>query len=109
MSTIFEDKLQALADKIFEQTKATMSRRYPDYPDVDKSAKVTVKKGKKYTKLDVGNSGKYMVENTSGVVYGIKGYGVVHKGHCYGSLDTIDEYFWGGFVAFPAKEDDPND
>ena len=67
--------------------------------------KVTVKAGKKFTKLDVGSSGKFMVENETGNIFGIKGYGVVHRGHWYGTLDTLDEYSWGGY--YPEKKVNP--
>ena len=60
--------------------------------------KVSVKEGKKYTKVDIGGSGKYMVDEF-GDIYGIKAYGVIHRGHYYGNLDTIDDYFWGGYTA----------
>lgn len=63
-------------------------------------AKTRIIPGKKYTKVDVGNSGKYMVDNATGEIFGIKGYGVIHKGHRYGTLDTIHEYFWGEYKAF---------
>ncbi len=40
-----------------------------------------------------------MVENETGNIYGIKAYGVIHKGHFYGTLDTINLYFWGEYRA----------
>jgi hypothetical protein len=68
---------------------------------------VEVKPGPKYTKVDFGTgsfrtggggmSGKFMVENATGVIYGIKGYGVVHKGRRYGTLQTTDEWDWSGY------------
>ena len=62
---------------------------------------VQVKPGPKYTKVDVGPahnmSGKYMIENATGVIFGIKGYGVVHKGHRYGTLATADQWYWGEY------------
>ena len=58
----------------------------------------TVKPGKKYIKVDIGTSGAYMVD-LEGNIYGIKAYGVVHKGHQYGTLDTIDAYYWGEYRA----------
>ena len=63
---------------------------------------VRVRPGRKYTKVDVGTSGKYMVEpeGDTGHIWGIKGYGVIHRGHYYGTLDTIDKYFWGEFRGF---------
>lgn len=57
-----------------------------------------LKLGKKYAKVDVGTSGKYMVEMDTGRIFGIKAYGVIHRGHQYGTLDTINEWNWGGYV-----------
>lgn len=65
--------------------------------------------GRKYTKINTlfpNECGKYMVVNTTGEIYGIKGYGTIHKGHYYGTLDTIDNYYWGGFTASPLKLED---
>lgn len=60
--------------------------------------KTTVKPGVKYFKVDVGTSGRFMVEASTGTIFGIKAYGQVHKGKVYGTLGTVDEYFWGGYV-----------
>ena len=54
-------------------------------------------------KVDVGNSGKYMVD-AEGNIFGIKAYGVIHRGHSYGTLDTIEDYNWGGYVGYKRKE-----
>lgn len=59
----------------------------------------TVKLGRKYANVDVGSSGKYMVELDTGNIYGIKAYGVIHRGHAYGNLDTIAEWDWSGYKA----------
>lgn len=61
--------------------------------------RVTIKVGDKYTRVDVGRSGKYMVDNATGEIFGIKRYGVIHRGHHYGTLDTVDQYYWGGYTA----------
>jgi len=61
------------------------------------NARVSIKPGKKYVKVDVGRSGKYMIDGD--IIYGIKAYGVIHRGHCYGTLDTIDQYYWGDYTA----------
>jgi hypothetical protein len=58
-----------------------------------------LKIGGKYAKVDVGTAGKYMVELDTGRIFGIKGYGVIHRGHSYGTLDTTNEWNWGGYVA----------
>jgi hypothetical protein len=65
------------------------------------NARVTVKPGKKYTKVNIGNSGRFMVEVSTGNIFGIKAYGQIHRGHFYGTLDTINEYYWGNY--YPQK------
>lgn len=62
-------------------------------------SRTRVKMGRKYANVDIGQSGKYMVELATGEIYGIKGYGVIHRGHHYGNLDTIYEWKWGDYVA----------
>lgn len=53
--------------------------------------------GKKYWKVDCGGSGKYMVEVETEIIYGIKGYGVIHKGHAFGTLSTTHLWNWGNY------------
>ena len=59
-----------------------------------------IKMGRKYANVDVGTSGKYMVDLATGEIFGIKGYGVIHRGHRYGTLDTLAEFDWSGHRAF---------
>jgi hypothetical protein len=91
------DKLQALADKIHVETEAELKRRNL-WAGNQERVEAVIKPGQKYTRVDVGGSGKYMVD-AEGNIYGVKAYGVIHRGHWYGTLDTIDAYFWGGYVA----------
>jgi len=65
-------------------------------------SKTKVKEGKKYFKVDIGSSGRYMVD-LEGNIFGIKAYGVVHKGHRFGNLDTINYYYWGEYRAYKIK------
>lgn len=55
--------------------------------------------GRKFARVDVGSSGRYMVDLETGEIYGIKAYGVVHKGHRFGTIDTIQDWDWGGYRA----------
>lgn len=96
-------KIAALAAMIETQYRAQFNKQYsalqtaaPDY--FNAATTVEVKPGKVYTKVNVGGSGKYMVDQ-AGNVWGIKGYGQVHKGHWYGTLDTIQNYDWSGYTA----------
>ena len=97
--------VEEFAALVQEQTRARIKQQYPDSPHMWDRDVTQVRPGPKYTKVDVGPehnmSGKYMIENSTGDIWGIKGYGVVHRGHHYGTLDTVDAYFWGGYVAEP--------
>src|SRR4051812_2837136 len=96
-------KIVALARLIEDQTRARFisdwakdGKVIPE-ENLKVFASVTLRDGPKYTKVDVGQSGKYMVVNETGAIHGIKGYGVIHKGHKYGTLDTINDFYWGGY------------
>ena len=77
-----------------KQQGERMARDYPN----NKAPKVRVKPGRLYVKVDVADSGKYMIERSTGKIYGIKGYGRIHRGHCYGTLDTIHQWDWSGYA-----------
>ncbi len=40
-----------------------------------------------------------MVVIETGDIFGIKAYGVIHRGHKYGNLDTITEWDWSNYNA----------
>ena len=80
---------------LVEEQQARRTRA--EYQHVKPPA-VTVKPGKRWTKVDVGHSGKYVVD-TDGTIYSIKAYGVPHFGHRFGTLDTINEWDWSGYAA----------
>jgi len=54
-----------------------------------------IKPGRKWTKVDIGYSGKYMIDK-AGRIFGIKAYGVPHHGHCFGTLDNPSEVCFRG-------------
>lgn len=97
----FDEKVEDLAELIQSETLERLERDYPnnDPEFLLKSALTSVVSGRKYTKIDIFNSGKYMVVNDTGEIFGIKAYGQIHRGHQYGTLDTISDYYWGGYVA----------
>jgi hypothetical protein len=99
------EKLQAFADLIEQQTKERYRADGYNWEGWEQCCKVRIKPGKKYTKVDInsnggdnGYSGKYMVD-AEGNIFGIKAYGVIHRGHHYGTLDTIKEWYWGDYTA----------
>ena len=92
--------IEQLAALILDQTQDRLRRAYPNSPQWEWE-KVQVRPGKVYTKIDRGPehnmSGFLMVDNQTGDIYGIKGYGKVHKGHHYGTLATADQWYWGEY------------
>lgn len=79
-----------------EQAEAQL-KAYPTLP----TEKVKFTMRKKYACVDVGNSGKYMIDLETEEIFGIKGYGVIHRGHRYGTLDSIHDWDWSGYTARP--------
>jgi hypothetical protein len=90
------DQLAAL---VLAQTRRELARQYGQ-AQAD-AERVQVRPGPKYTKIDRGpahNMGGYlMVENATGAIFGIKGYGRVHAGRRYGTLADADLWFWGEY------------
>ena len=87
------------AELVQKETLDFYLREYPNTPQatLDQNATVHIRPGKKYTKIDVGTSGKYMVTE-AGEIFGIKGYGQIHRGHQWGTLDTIHDWDWSGYA-----------
>ncbi len=93
----YQAKLEALAAKLQEDQQAQLIANDLGCQANLHNAVTSIKPGKKYDKIDIGGSGKLMVVKATGEVFGIKAYGVIHKGHAYGTLDTISKLDWGGF------------
>lgn len=103
----FDNKLEAFRQLVEADQLAEYRRTHEGMtinPETEKHETRTYSlAGRKYAKVDVRGSGKYMVEVSTGNIFGIKAYGQVHKGHFYGTLDTIAEWFWGDY--YPHKKD----
>ena len=104
--------IQEFAAVVQEQQLHRMNKQHPDplaeHPDFWlMDATTHIKPGKKYTKVDVGRSGKFMVVNETGEIFGIKAYGVIHRGHAYGTLETVDNWYWGEYHPYPKYELSP--
>lgn len=99
MNINFQEKLERLAAKLKNDSIAYLRACSLACDTNVANCETKIVPGKKYTKIDIGYSGRYMVENETEKIFGIKGYGVVHKGHYYGTLDEIDNLFWGTYHA----------
>jgi len=92
--------IQEFANRVFEDRKQAFAKRGYKNLDANHECATRVIPGQKYTKVDVGPesnwSGKFMVDS-EGNIYGIKAYGVVNKRKQYGTLETVNCYFWGEY------------
>jgi len=90
------EKIEALRALIEKEHNENLLKQYPYL----KPESIIIKTGNKYTKIDIGHSGRYMIEVSTGNIYGIKAYGVIHRGYRFGNLDTINDWNWSGYRAF---------
>ena len=84
-----EQKLKQFAEIVGERRKQQIIRLCGSLRGNEQGWIPSIKPGRKYTKVDIGTSGKYMVENETQKIYGIKAYGVIHRGHYFGTLDEF--------------------
>lgn len=93
------NKLEKFTEKLEKEQAKEVKSRFPalNAEAVMRYSKVIVKPGRKYTKVDVGTSGKFMIDENENI-FGIKGYGMINKKKQYGTLDTINEWCWGGYT-----------
>ena len=99
--------IDELAALILQQHRERIASRYSQW-QAD-AEHVRVVPGPKYAKIDRGPehnmSGFLMIDNATGEIFGIKGYGRVHKGHRYGTLATAGQWFWGEYEPRRLTED----
>jgi hypothetical protein len=94
-----EEKLKRLCELITKESQERLKTQKLDCECNLNQVVCHYKIGKKYAKIDDRTSGKYMVDLSSGKIYGIKAYGVININHSFGDLDSIDLYFWGFYNA----------
>jgi hypothetical protein len=97
---VLEEKLKVFAKVLEKEQIERLQKDGLGYQSNIDSVKVQIIEGKKYVKVNIGNSGKYMID-WDGNIFGIKAYGVINKKKCYGTLDTINEWYWGDYTARP--------
>ena len=66
---------------------------------------VHVEKGRKFDKVFIKtpnqNLGRYMVDRNSWEIYGIKSWAQVNPRRMFGTLDSVDDFDWSGYVGKP--------
>lgn len=92
--------------EVIEEFKAMLQTKIDEYLAIHYPSQknlVTIKPGKKYTKINVGSSGKFMFNSEDCHLYFIKGYGVIDKKKDFGSLLLIiqKDFDWDGYSIMP--------
>ena len=95
----FTQQVADFAAVLQVEQEAGYRRQYGhDFPDLCRqTCHVTLTARRKYTAVDIGRSGRFLVVNATGDIYGIKAYGVIHPGYHFGTLSTIARYHWSGY------------
>ena len=78
--------VQEFAQKVELQRKASLVKHELDCETNFKNAETHIHQGRKWTRVDIGPSGAYMID-PAGNIYGIKAYGVPNLRHRFGTLD----------------------
>ncbi len=95
-----EEKINLLLNKITTETQERLKKGNLGCESNLKNAIARIGKiGNKYIYIDVGSGGKYMIDKKDSKIYGIKAYGQINKHNSFGTLDTIDNYYWGHYNA----------
>jgi hypothetical protein len=70
------------------KTKSSLASHWDLHKNSNTMKAVPLKtKNQKYIKINMGTSGKFMVDVSNGAIYGIKGYGKINKDHKYGNIE----------------------
>lgn len=64
-----------------------------------------IDKGRKFDRVFIQGKhqkfGRYFVDRNSWVIYGIKSWAQVNPRRSFGTLDTVDQYDWIGYIGTP--------
>lgn len=93
MITIDDPRIAVFLDVWHENGRPFFERSYSNL-DYDSEPYVkTAKNRNKYIALDEGTSGRFLLDKATGLVWGIKAYGVRHSGKLAGHIDELIETY----------------
>ena len=82
-----QERIQLFAELVQEQEKQALIQLCGSTLGNETSYLTHIRPKRKYTYIDVGSSGRYIIEGEN--VFGCKAYGVIHRGHFFGTLNDI--------------------
>jgi hypothetical protein len=93
-------KVQKFLDKITAETIARLHEQDLDCWANIVQAKATVNRdGRKYIAIAVGTGMRYFVEKSTGIIYPSASWKTPNLKRSFGTLDTIEDFNWGGYEA----------
>lgn len=93
LSEIRENQIKEILRQWHEAGRAEFEREYKNLDYDSAKYRKHYHVGTKYIRLDVGSSGAFLLDSETGLIYGIKGYGVPDKKKIAG--DASDPNFNG--------------
>jgi hypothetical protein len=99
MSLTFEEKLNKFIKKINDEI--LLMDKIKGFKLTRTS--VTTSFGKVYVKILYDSSVRFFVEIESERIYGSKSFTQPNKNHYHGTLDEIDDRFWGDYAPMSLK------
>ena len=99
----FVDEISHLARliEVQQEIEGIAATVLPDLPTGWHHKRVEIRRQHRYIYIDIGGSGRYMIDNATGQIFGIKAYGVVNRKKAFGTVHTVNEWNWGGYWARP--------
>lgn len=105
----FGTKLADFIVRLEREMNEEIVKRYPILQENALTAgrrgyeEVQGQRGRRFMKIVAYNGTqtmvKYFVERSTGIIFGAKSFKVYNPNHEYGTLDTLDQYEWGGYYA----------
>lgn len=88
-----DPRIVACLEAWHENGREDFERSYQNLDYDSKDYRKAARNRKKYICLDCGGSGAMMVEKATGQVFGIKAYGVIHRGHPCGHIEDLTRQY----------------
>ena len=104
--TVNDPRISAFLSAWHENGRAQFNRSYPNLANdptlcYDVTERKTAKDRNKYIALDRGTSGQFLVEKATGLVWGIKAYGVPNKRWYLGTIEKMTADYIAATATFP--------
>lgn len=99
-----KEKLAAFAQLVQAESISRSSKDGLTHTANAEYHKIGIYPGSKFTRISIGGGMRYCVRNEDGAIFAAKGTKGPNFNQFFGTLDTINQFYWGGYTGRP-KED----